>query len=139
MGDFSNYAQQGLQPSKTVTYEVTELTNPDGTHPVLHVEHLGEANFSFIEESIARAGEGATDRSQAELYRYTQDTVIRHSVKKLELAFFSDGTPAGDDAIPGFVKAMAVQALQRLITFVRSEENFCMRPIATPPAVIAEK
>lgn len=141
MGDFAHYAEQGLQIGKTVEYEVTELLNADGTHPLLHVEHFGMANVSLTEESIATAGKPEEAvKTPIERERANRDTLIKHCIRRLERVFFSDGTSATDADIAGFVRSLPAKAFARLGSFVMDEGNFCKRPaIVTPPAVIAEK
>lgn len=141
MSDFSNYADQGIQVGKTVPYEVTELVNADGTHPLVHVEHLGMANISLTEEVIAKAGspeeeaKTALDREHA-----NRETLIKHCVRRLERVYFSDGTPATDADIPGFIRSLPAQPFARLGVFVMTEDNFCKRPkITTKAADLAEK
>jgi hypothetical protein len=141
MADFSNYAEQGLQVGKTVPYEVTELVNDDGTHPLIHVEHLGSANITWNEEMIANAGStGEVAKTHAERELANRDTIAKHCARRVERVFFSDGTPATDADITGFIRALPAKALVRLGDFVMDEGNFCKRPkIATPPGELAEK
>lgn len=141
--DFSNYAEQGLQFGKTVPYEVEELVNPDGTHPILHVEHLGDANASLLEEAIAGAkGAGETAPAAplclAEAIHANRERIRKHSVRRLDNAFFSDGTLATDAAIPGFIAALPAKALDRLLRFVIDAGNFYkVAAIAAKPAALA--
>jgi hypothetical protein len=140
VGDFSNYAEQGLQFGKTVPYEVAELANADGTHPLLHVEHLGAANASMMEEVLARAStEEAKPLGLAEAIRQNRDALARHCVRRLERVYFSDGTPATDADIAGFVGSMPMKAFERLLAFVVNEKNFYKYPIVEKPAALAEK
>lgn len=141
MRDFSHYAGQGVHSGRTVAYEVTELVNEDGTHPILHVEHLGSANVSLTEEAIIKAGAeapdatGPLDRDQA-----LRETIVKHAARRIECAYFSDGTAASDADIHGFVQSLPTAAFVRLASFAMNEANFCKRPaIATPPGELAEK
>lgn len=140
MADFSNYAEQGLRFGHTVPFEVTELTNADGSHPLLHVEHLGTANGTLLEEIIARAGAPRETEDAADFLRRlreNQDAVSKHCVRDIERVFFSDGTAATKDDIPAFVRAMPAKAFQRLLEFAYNEANF-YKP-AEKPQVLAEK
>lgn len=144
MSDFSNYAEQGLQPGRTVPYEVTELVNADGSHPVLHIEHLGEANESLLEERIARARAHKADAPDeapgpVEVRRLNIEAVVKHAAKRLENAFKSDGSAATDADIPAFIRAMSVKAFTRLFLYVTDEQHFCTFPIAEKPQALAEK
>ncbi len=133
MADFSNYEKQGVRPGRTVAYEVTELVNADGSHPVVHLEHLGRANTSLMQAMLARAG--AEDAPKlADL-----DLVIEHGAKRLERVFFADGAAATDADIPAFVRAMPLRAFERMRDFAMDEANYCEFPIATPPQILAEK
>lgn len=142
MPDFSNYAGQGLQFGKTVAYPVTELVNADGSHPILDVEHVGQANTSFIEELIATAKADDKEESPlrlADAVRANRDRLSKHAVRHLRNTFFSDGAEATDAAIPAFIDALPAIALERLLAFVSDPRNFCAYPIAEKPAAVAEK
>lgn len=131
MGDFSNYERQGLRPGKTVPYEVTELVNEDGSHPVVHLEHMGAANKSLMQAMIAKAG-SEEKGDECEM-------VIAHSARRLEGVYFADGGSATDADIPAFIRALPYLALLRLVRFVCDDANYCEYPIATPPQALAEK
>lgn len=142
MRDFSNYAEQGLQIGKTVPYEVTELVNADGTHPIVHAEHLGSANVSLTEEALAKAGspQEPEEKTPLEREQSNREYIARHAARRIEHVFFSDGTPATDADIIGFIRSLPTQAFARLAAYVMDEGNFCKRPtIATKPSELAEK
>lgn len=141
MGDFSNYAEQGLVFGKTVEYEVTELVNADGSHPIVHLEHIGAANATLLEEVIAGAGADAetTPKSILDKFRANQEYMIKHSVRRIERVFFSDGTPATDADIPGFVRSLPIRAFDRMQAYAMTERNFYKHTIATDPQALAEK
>lgn len=138
MGDFSNYEKQGAQAGKTVPYEVTELVNPDGSHPLVHVEHLGMANASIRQWVIARAGDKAEEKND-DNFSQDRDLVAKHCAKRVERLFFSDGTQATEADIPDFIRKIPLQVFIRMRNFVQKEENFCEFPIASAPKDIAEK
>jgi hypothetical protein len=131
MGDFSNYEKQGARPGHTVAYEVTELRNADGTHPLLHVEHLGPANETVRQWHIANAG--------AESKPSERTLVSKLIARRLENAFFNDGSAATDADLPQFIEKMPYRAFERLCEFVMLESNFCEFPIATDAKALAEK
>lgn len=131
---FDKYARQGLHTGKTVSYEVTELRNPDGSHPIVHLEHLGAANKTLMQALIARAkaseeGEAVDDR----------ELLARHAVRHLENVFLDDGTAASEESIPAFVAALPFLAVLRMVRFVSEDANYCEYPIADDPKAIAEK
>lgn len=140
MGDFSNYAEQGMHFGKTVPYEVTELVNADGTHPIVHLEHLGETNISLVEESLAQAG-SEQDAPADTLARLasSQETVIKHSAKRIERVFFADGTPATDADIAGFIRSMPPRTFHRLLSYAMNAANFYKQVITSDPGALAEK
>lgn len=150
MRDFSNYTKQGPGPGRTVPYEVTELRNPDGTHPIVHLEHLGRTNASWLEELLATAGKkdekdekdddaaAAVKRELSDLSR-SREVIIKHCAKRLENAFFSDGTAASDADLPGFITAMPPLAFERMFTAAANADKYCEYPVASAPEQIAEK
>ncbi len=148
---FSNYSKQAPQQGKTVPYVLRGLRNPDGSHPVLHVEHLGEANRPFWLDALAkssarvRAGgrvEGTPverDRAHRENRDDGRESVISYSAKKVDNAFHDDGSPATASDIRAIVVAIPDEDFDRLWTFVCSGDNFRDYSIADAPANIAEK
>lgn len=130
---FENYEKQGARPGQTVAYEVTELVNPDGTHPVVHIEHIGRSNASFMQAVIARAG--SDDKTTPD----DRETMIAHSARRIERVYRADGSAATDADLPAFIRAMPLRALQRMTLHAMDEKNYCEFPIATEPAVLAEK
>ena len=140
MGDFANYAKQGPAPGKTVPHVVTELLNADGSHPIVHVEYIGRSNPSYLEEVLAAAKtEEPARTTTAERLAHSRDIVIKHSARRLENVFFSDGTRATDADLPAFIRAMPLAAFERLTSTAINESNYCEYPIAAKPAELAEK
>jgi hypothetical protein len=131
MGDFSNYEKQGARPGHTVGYEVTELRNADGTHPLLHVEHVGISNPAFMQWALANAGKETSEDDR--------EMVVRFGARHLERTFFADGSQATDDDLPKFIAAMPLRAFLRLRDFVMLESNFCEFPVIADPKALAEK
>jgi hypothetical protein len=136
--DFSNYEKQAPRAGHTVAYEVTELVNADGSHPIIHAEHLGRGNFTFMEELLSEAGGKEREGFTAAIGK-ARERVIKHSARRLENAFGSDGAAATDADLPGFIRAMPIKAFERFTAFVTSDEQFCELPIAVAPQVLAEK
>jgi hypothetical protein len=134
MGDFSNYEKQAPRAGQTVAHEVTELRNPDGSHPVVHLEHIGRTNASFMEWVLASAGKSADEQKRDE-----RELMIEHSARKLERAYFSDGTLATDADLPAFVRAMPLAAFERMASVAMDAANYCEYPIAIAPQALAEK
>jgi hypothetical protein len=135
--DFSNYEKQAPRAGHTVAYEVTELVNADGSHPVIHAEHLGRGNFTFMEELLSEAG-GESAGFTAAIGK-ARERIIKHSARRLEHAYGSDGTAATDADLPGFIRAMPIGAFERFAAFVTDDARFCEFPIAIAPQVLAEK
>jgi hypothetical protein len=124
-----------------VRYEITELVNPDGTHPAVHVEMLSLANATVAGEAIANAGAEPEPEPTAALDKdkRSRETVIKHCVRRLENVFFGDGSPASDADIAPFVHALPFRAFNRLGAYVVNEANFCKHPVLGKPKDIAEK
>jgi hypothetical protein len=146
---FSRYAKQGPQQGRTVPYPLRGLRNPDGTSPILHVEHIGEGNRAFWLDSLARASakagkpSGTTpveiDRARREARDDNREILISFSVRRVENAFHDDGTPATNADIRAIVMAIPDEDFDRLTVFVNSYNNFRDYTITEEPDKLAEK
>lgn len=136
---FENYEKQGLRAGYTVPYEVTELRNPDGSHPTVHLEHIGRINPTFIQWALANAGGEQKPPNRDEALRDERELMIAHGARRLENAFRSDGSLATDADLPAFIRAIPLMAFERMTAFVGEEKNFCEFPIASDPQALAEK
>jgi hypothetical protein len=148
---FSKYTNQAPHPGKTVPFPLRGLRNPDGSSPVLHVEHLGEENRPYWLEMLARSTAKARAAAQlagtpAEIDRANRDdreenrqTVIDHSARRIENAFHDDGAPATDKDIAAIVRAIPDVDFLQLWVFVNNPHAFRDYPIAEDPAALAEK
>lgn len=142
MADFSNYAKQGPQPGKTVPYALERLRNPDGTHPIVHLEHLGEENRPFWLEMLAEAQAEmpAPTKNPAEIDKRRRDNraanreiVIRHSARRLENVVKDDGALATDADLSHFIRAIPDGDFDELLAFVKRAHNFCEYPEGSKP------
>jgi hypothetical protein len=148
---FGNYSKQAPQAGKTVPYVLRGLRNPDGTSPVLHVEHIGEANRAFWLEALAKMSArdrkgtqpGSTpaeiDRANREDREESRGTVASHSARRIENAFHDDGAPATVADIPAIVAALPDADFDRLWMFVQNHNNFRDYAIVEEPGKLAEK
>ncbi len=143
MGDFTNYERQAPRRGHTIAHEVTELRNADGTHPIVHIEHLGIANESYQQWIIASAKAAAAapgpSETLAEMLGDDRQIVIAHVARRIENVFFSDGSQATDADLANFIKAMPPRAFMRLRDVAIDDRNFCEYPIAEKPADLAGK
>lgn len=141
---FSKYARQAPEAGRTVAHTLTGLRNPDGTHPVVHLERLGEENRPFWLEMLdsARADTPTPPaKSAAEVDRRRRDNraenreiVIRHSARKLENVMKDDGSYAADADVPAFIRAIPDVDFDELLAAARSTDEY--RP---DPKALAEK
>lgn len=148
---FGNYSKQAPQPGKTVAYPLRGLRNPDGTHPIVHVEYIGESNRPFWLEALARSSArsrtGASmgsspadiDRANREARDENREAVINHSARHLENVLFDDGTAATDKDIRLFVLAIPDADFDSLWMFVQNHNNFRAYSPVEDPAKLAEK
>ena len=148
--NFANYSSQAPATGKTIPFVFRGLRNPDGTHPTLHVEFLGEANRPFwmdvLSRSTTRTHSSSGASSAAEIDRMTRETrdqqredVIKYSARGIEHVFFADGTAATSKDIAGFVRAIPDVDFDALWAFTNSPANFRPYRIAEPADSLAEK
>jgi hypothetical protein len=130
MGDFDYIADAALVPGKTVPYKFTQFIG----EPVVHVEHLGETNKTYLNEEIARANSSAALASSGGGKRVSKQLIkeqrdkrrkiyAKHAVRKLE-AKTKTGEAAGQDLIPDFVNSLPDEVFDVAWNFVRDPENF---------------
>lgn len=145
---FSKYAKQGPQLGKTVPYALLGLRNPDGSHPIVHLEHLGEGNRPFWLEMLAAAQAELPPptKSPAELDKRRRDTraenreiVIRHSARRLENVIKDDGTVATDADLPLFIRAIPDADFDDMLAFAKRDAPYREYAIAESPKALAEK
>lgn len=140
---FTTYARQAPQPGKTVPHTLTGLRNPDGSHPIVHLEHLGEENRPFWLEALERAQAESPPptKSPAELAKRRADNraenreiVIRHSARKLENVLRDDGTPASDADLPLFIRCIPDDDFDDLLAAAKRDTEY-----RGDPTALAEK
>lgn len=136
---FGKYSKQAPQAGKTQPYTLTGLRNPDGTSPIVHVEHLGEENKPFWLEMLATASADNQPlaKSPAEMDKRRRDNraesreiVIRHSARKLENVVKDDGTYATDADLPLFIRAIPDGDFDDLLVFAKRDDTFREYPDA---------
>jgi hypothetical protein len=145
---FSSYAKQTPQAGKTVAYTMRGLRNPDGSRPLLHVEHVGESNRPFWLEALARASARARagastpldiDRAQREDREERREILARHSVRNVENVFHDDGCIATAADIPEILRSIPDHDIDELWTFVQNHNNFRSYSITESAEPLAEK
>lgn len=147
---FSGYKSQAPKVGKTFKYVLRGLRNADGSHPAVHIEHLGEENKAFWLELLAKAQADARaaasastpaemDKDRRESRALNRDRLIRHSARRLENVFHDDGTPATDKDISGFILSIPDGDFDALFAAAENPANYRDYPIAGDPATIAEK
>lgn len=148
---FGNYASQAPKAGKTSPCVLRGLRNPDGSHPVVHVEYLGEENKAFYLEMLAktqarmRAAMVAStpaemDRQAREERADNREVVIQHSARRLENVLHADGSTATDKDIAGFIRSIPDRDFDGLFAHAQNHNNFRDYPVAVgDPQAIAEK
>lgn len=122
--------------------------------PVVHLEHLGLANKSYVASQIAAATAAAEEiRKDKRKIGRKVDTAItfkdadqdiiekradlHHAIRNLE-GFHSDGvTPASSKDIPDFISAIPKHIVVLLWNFCQVESNFYRK--AANPSDVAKK
>lgn len=147
---FGKYSKQAPQASATRPCVLRGLRNPDGSHPVVHVEFLGRENKPYWLELLAKTQDrmraAASVSSPAELDKKSRDeraenreTVIKHSARRLESVICDDGTPATDKDIALFIRSIPDEDFEILFGFASTSSNFRDYPVTGDPQAIAEK
>jgi len=142
---FTKYAKQGPQQGKTVPWVLLGLRNPDGSHPIVHLEHLGEENRPFWLEMLeqAQAEQPPHTKSPAEIDKRRRDAraenreiVIRHSARRLENVVRDDGALATDAEIALFIRSIPDGDFDDLLAFAKLGAPYREYP---EPKALAEK
>lgn len=148
----NNVRKQAIKVGKVVALEMNQLVG----NPILYVEHLGETNFGFVNDSFAQAGSKAIrggGNSSPEGVRRAREanreTVARHSVRKLGDGWFYDdenGNPDAGRPVPSsptgiaeVVDSLPDEVFDSLLIFVINAENFRDTPITTSAGELAKK
>lgn len=140
---FDQFRKAELEPGHTVPMVLDMLPG----EPVIHVEHLGETNSTYLDDEIARAnakpasagGKGQQKISKvklAEIRTKRRATLAKHVIRKLE-AKHSDGKPATVEDIPLFVDSIPGDVVDTIWNFANNAENF--RPSLDDVKDLAEK
>lgn len=147
---FGNYTKQAPQASSTRPCVLRGLRNPDGSHPVVHVEFLGRENKPYWLELLAKTQDkmraASAVSSPAELDKKSRDdraeqreTMINHSARRLENVIRADGTPAADKDVALFIRSIPDEDFDILFGFASTSANFRDYPVTGDPQAIAEK
>lgn len=145
---FGNYSKQAPQAGVTRPCVLHRLRNADGSHPVVHVEHLSRDNKSYWLELLAKTQDRARsvsaistpaelDRKDREERADNRETMIRHSARRIENVFHADGSPAGEKDLAGFIRSIPDEDFDTLFAFASSSGNFRDYPITGDPQAIA--
>jgi hypothetical protein len=146
---FGNYQSQAPKPGKLVAYTLYGLRNPDGSSPVLDLEHLGRENRGWWAETLGESGtsEPSYGNTPSELNRAHHDRVAKyrqkiasHSARHLRNAFHGDGAPATDEDIQDFIATIPEVDIIQLWAFVNNPQPWREYPLPTAkPETVAEK
>jgi hypothetical protein len=147
---FGNYTSQAPKTGKTSPCVLRGLRNADGSHPVVHVEYLGEENRPFYLEQLAKAQTrmravmasstpADMDRQAREDRLDNRETVIQHAARKLENVFHVDGSLATEADISGFIRSIPDRDFDQLFAHAQNHNNYRDYPIVGEPQAIAEK
>lgn len=147
---FGNYTKQAPQAAVTRPCVLRGLFNPDGSHPVVHVEFLGRENKPYWLELLAKTTEkvrtASAVSSPAELDKKSRDeraenreTLISHSARKLENVIRADGTQAADKDLALFIRSIPDEDFDILFNFASTSSNFRDYPVTGDPQAVAEK
>lgn len=138
---FASYAAAALVPGKTVELRLNMLPGS----PVVHVEHLGETNVGYTNDTVAGAGMGVaaagnrkrTPKERKELRDKRRKTLAAHAIRKLD-AKHDDGTAATNADIPEWLDAVPDDVVDTMFFFALDADNFREVTFASVAAV-AEK
>lgn len=153
---FGSVTNQQLRAGKRVELVLNQLLIL-GEHPSLLVEHLGESNIPFWNDSIARANTNAqvggraqqiTDADIKRARQLNRDTVAKFAVHGTT-GFYHDRAdapgvpdrdrPATEKDIRNIVFALPDEVFDSVLQFVMNPENFRDRPITGDVKEIAGK
>ncbi len=140
---FEQFKKAVLMPGKTVPLRLNMLQG----EPVLHVEHIGDENVSYVDDIIAKAhatkqvgvrGKKLSRKMLAESMVENRRIVAAHAVRHVE-ALHSDGRAATDADIPELVASLPDDVITTIYNFASDAENFRERPIEGDAKELAEK
>ncbi len=140
---FGRIKAASLKAGKTVPLKLNQLPGD----PIVHIEHLGETNASWWNDSVAQAGakDAAPDakakvtlKTLAAARAKNRAVIAKHAIRKLE-AIHDDGRKATDADIPEFVDALPDHVFDIVKNFALDHNNFMERAIDGDPDELAEK
>lgn len=148
---FGSYKSQAPKVGKTFKHVLRGLRNADGSHPAVHIEHLGEENKPYWLELLAKMKADAqaavaSSATPAEMAKdmgeeraQNREILLRHSARRIENVFHDDGAAATDADIAAFVRSIPDGDFDVLFRAAQNPNNFRDYPITGDPAAIAEK
>lgn len=153
MGEYDHYSSQAPRAGKTSPCVLHGLRNPDGSHPVVHLELLGEENKTYHLEMLAKAGTrirsaaaastpAETDRQNREERAENRELLIAHSARRIEHVLRRDGSRADEisrDEIARFVRAIPDRDFETLWNHSHNPFNYRDVPIVGDQQAAAEK
>ncbi len=124
---FDKIRSAELVPGKTVALKLDMLPGS----PVVHVEHLGEENSSWVNEQIATANSKPLSRGKKKLTakglkEATEEhrkEIADHAIRGLD-ATHDDGTPATKADIPEFVASLPRDVVDLIWVFAYTPANW---------------
>lgn len=150
----NNVRKQAIKVGKTVDLVMNQLVGD----PVLRVEHLGESNFGYLNDSLAQAGAkaarfGGQQQRTPEMIKRERDenraTVAKHGVRGLGTGWFHDDANGNADTtkpvksdeagIREVVDSLPDEVFDSLFLFCLNAENFRDHAIAVPADELAKK
>lgn len=151
--DFNHYAAQTIVGGKTVPFVLNFFAphpSAAGEHPVIHCEHIGDYNDSFMNDSIARANakiqigdddsvRKLTRQKLDEVLEINRETIWKHGVRRLQYVFKKNGEEATEADIQGFVKSWPKDVVLKVWRMITNAERFREPAIYADPKALAEK
>lgn len=128
MGKKFDFEAAKLQPGKLVPIKLNMLPG----HPVVWVEHLGETNKGYWNETLAMAGSGGAEAGsgkrtpetvKADIEKHRK-SIERHAIRKLDAKHTDTGEAATQADIPEFCEAIPDDVVETVYWFSRDPENF---------------
>jgi hypothetical protein len=137
---FEKIRRAALVPGKTVPLKLDMLPGS----PVIHIEHIGDENATWINSRVAkanaespRAKKKVTVKSLNEATEERRQEIIDHAIRNIE-ARHDDGTPATKADIPLFGAALPADVVDLVWVFAHNAANW-RDEMEGDPKELAEK
>lgn len=149
---FTKYAQQEIK-SEAIPVALPQIRGPQGP-AVLKVLHAGDGNDAYMAEVLRDAEEDtkavraireAKTEAEKDALKEARElrlraryikTIVKEIVTNV---VHDDGTPATNEDIPEFVRAMPSHAFWALVAFCQDSSNWIDIPSWPEAAALAEK